>query len=57
MTMLYNDQIDFNTWFYRKDPTHVFIYRKETFEYIAQKHKLEIVSLTNRFIALRKASN
>ncbi|MBA6156525.1 class I SAM-dependent methyltransferase [Tenacibaculum sp. S7007] len=55
MTMLYNEQIDFNSWFYRKDPTHVFIYRKETFEYIAQKHKLEIVSLTNRFIALRKS--
>lgn len=57
MTMLYNEQIDFNSWFYRKDPTHVFIYRKETIQYIALKHKLEIVNLTNRFIVLKKANN
>ncbi len=56
MTMLYNDYIDFNSWFYRKDPTHVFIYRKETIEYIAHRNKLEIIVLTNRFIALRKTS-
>jgi len=54
MTMLYNDQIDFNIWHYRKDPTHVFIYRKETIEYIAAEKKLEIVILKDRFIALRK---
>ncbi len=54
MTMLYNDQIDFKTWHYRKDPTHVFIYRKETVEYIANEKKLEIVILTDRFIVLKK---
>ena len=54
MTMLYNDQIDFNTWHYRNDATHVFIYRKETIEYIANEKGLEIVILTDRFIALRK---
>lgn len=54
MTMLYNDQIDFNMWNYRRDPTHVFIYRKETIEYIAIENKLEIDILTDRFIALRK---
>jgi hypothetical protein len=53
MTMLYNDQVDFNTWNYRNDSTHVFIYRKETIEYIANEKKLEIVILTDRFIALR----
>jgi len=53
MTMLYNDQIDFNKWYYRKDPTHVFIYRKETIEYIANEKKLEIDILTDRFIGLR----
>lgn len=54
MTLLYNDQIDFNTWKYSKDPTHVFIFRKETIAYIAKKQQLEIVMLTDRFIALRK---
>ncbi|MDT7832846.1 class I SAM-dependent methyltransferase [Flavobacteriaceae bacterium S356] len=56
MTLLYNDQMDFSKWFYRKDPTHVFIYTKETIEYIARQHKLDIDVLTDRFIALRKLS-
>ncbi|MDC1162201.1 class I SAM-dependent methyltransferase [Tenacibaculum sp.] len=54
MTMLYDDNFDFNMWYYRKDPTHVFIYRKETIEYIANKNKLELVVLSDRFIALKK---
>ena len=54
MTMLYSDQINFNTWYYRNDPTHVFIYRKETMEYIANEKNLEIDILTDRFIVLRK---
>lgn len=54
MTMLYNDSIDFNSWFYRNDPTHVFIYRKETIEYIAKVNKLQIDELTDRFIAFKK---
>ena len=54
MTMLYNDQIDFKGWNYRNDATHVFIYRKETIEYISKELKLEIDILTDRFIVLRK---
>ncbi len=53
MTMLYNDHIEFNSWHYRNDDTHVFIYRKETIEYIAKEKKLEIDILTDRFIVLR----
>jgi SAM-dependent methyltransferase len=55
MTMLYADQIDFKTWNYRRDATHVFIYRKETIEYIANEKSLEIDTLTDRFIALKKS--
>lgn len=54
MTMLYNDQIDFKGWNYRNDDTHVFIYRKETIEYIANENNLEIDILTDRFVVLRK---
>ncbi|KAA3601488.1 MAG: class I SAM-dependent methyltransferase [Calditrichaeota bacterium] len=54
MTMLFNDQIDFKRWNYREDPTHVFIYRKETIEFIANGNNLQIVKLTDRFIALQK---
>ena len=54
MTMLYSEPIDFKLWNYRHDDTHVFIYRKETIEYIASQKKLEIDILTDRFIVLRK---
>lgn len=54
MTFLYHDQIAFDNWVYRNDPTHVFIYTKETIEYIAKEKNLEILVLTDRFIALRK---
>jgi len=54
MTLLYNDTIDFKTWYYKNDPTHVFIYRPETITYIAKKKKLQILKLTDRFIVLRK---
>jgi len=54
MTLVYHDQIDFKKWYYRNDPTHVFIYRKETIEYIAKEKQLEIDVLTDRLIVLRK---
>ena len=54
MTMLYNDNIDFKGWNYRHDDTHIFIYRKETIEYIAEAWNLEIDVLTDRLIVLRK---
>ena len=53
MTLLYNENIDFKSWFYKNDPTHVFIYRKETIEFIARTYNLKIEILTDRFIALK----
>lgn len=37
MTSIYNDQINFHTWFYKNDITHVFIYQKETLEWIQKE--------------------
>ncbi|MEX2349246.1 MAG: methyltransferase domain-containing protein [Flavobacteriaceae bacterium] len=54
MTLLYNDGIDFKTWSYRKDETHVFIYRKETLEYIARLFDYKLTELTNRFFVFEK---
>lgn len=42
MTSLYNPEIDFKTWYYKDDPTHVFIYQKETFDYIKKHFGFEI---------------
>ena len=57
MTLLYDGAVDFKNWHYRKDPTHIFIYRKETIAYIAKAYKLDVVILTDRFIVFKKTDN
>ncbi len=37
MTSIYNKEINFNNWYYKNDPTHVFFYRKETMHYICKQ--------------------
>jgi citrate lyase synthetase len=53
-THLYNNQIDFKNWYYRKDQTHVFIYTFKTFEYIAEHFGFDIVKLEEKLVVLRK---
>ncbi len=36
MTEIYHDEIDFEAWYYHRDPTHVCFYRMETFEWIVR---------------------
>ncbi len=54
MTLLYKNTIDFKTWYYKNDPTHIFMYRSETIEYIAKEKRLDILELTDRCIVLKK---
>ncbi len=54
MTHQYDGVIAFPKWYYRKDPTHVFIYTLKTFEYIAKKFQLKIEFQNNRFVVLKK---
>ena len=54
MTELYNDSIEFSTWYYKNDPTHVFLYRKETLDWIKFKFCFAKVSIENRLIILFK---
>ncbi|WP_461754367.1 class I SAM-dependent methyltransferase [Myroides sp. LJL115] len=53
-THLYSGELDFDSWYYIKDLTHVFIYTKRTIAYIAQKYNLDILLLQERLIVLRK---
>lgn len=53
MTLLYSDEINFETWHYRLDLTHVFIYRKETMEFIAEKFNLELEFISERLIVFK----
>ncbi len=50
MTHLYNPEIDFPSWYYIKDHTHVFLYQKETMEWIANKFGFTSVEIENRLI-------
>jgi SAM-dependent methyltransferase len=57
MTLLYKDSIDFGKWFYRRDPTHVIIYRAETIKYIAATFPLSIEKMTDRLMVWKKGAN
>jgi len=57
MTLLYSDKINFESWHYRLDITHVFIFRKETMVFIAKRFKLEIELITERLIVFKSTTN
>ena len=52
MTHLYSDQILFKNWYYRKDPTHVFIYTGPTFNYIRKEFGFKNLEIQERLIIL-----
>ncbi len=54
MTHVFDESKNFDTWYYRKDPTHVFIYTAQTFNYIRDAFNLDLVLQTERLIVLRK---
>lgn len=37
MTNFRKDTVDFSTWYYRRDPTHVVFYRERTMHYLARR--------------------
>lgn len=54
MTHLYDKKTDFKNWYYRKDPTHVFIYTIKTIAFIVNVYNLKILKLTDRLVILNK---
>ncbi|MCD6432929.1 MAG: methyltransferase domain-containing protein [Sulfurimonas sp.] len=50
MTEVYDDSIDFASWYYKNDPTHVFFYHKDTFEWIKNEFGFLDVSVEGRLI-------
>jgi hypothetical protein len=53
MTEVYNEGIDFASWYYKKDPTHVFFYTQETFEWIKNEFGFESFSINRRLITFK----
>ena len=52
MTGIYNSTIDFSKWWYKNDPTHVFIFQKKTFEYIKKEFDFKDLKIEKNFIKL-----
>ncbi|MDA3868151.1 MAG: methyltransferase domain-containing protein [Salinivirgaceae bacterium] len=54
MTSVYYDHIDFGSWYYKNDPTHVFFYRPQTLRYISEKFAFADVSFRNNLVVFSK---
>jgi SAM-dependent methyltransferase len=52
MTNIYNETIDFLNWHYKDDPTHVFFYHRQAFEYIVKKYGFNDLRIENRLVRL-----
>ncbi|MDH7447027.1 class I SAM-dependent methyltransferase [Aquimarina sp. 2201CG14-23] len=53
-TNLYEDSIDFNSWWYKNDSTHVFFYTKETLHWIKKQYQFSDVIITKELIVFKK---
>ncbi len=53
-TNLYDNTIDFDTWWYKNDTTHVFFYTKDTLHWIATKYGYATPRITKDFILFIK---
>lgn len=53
-TDLYTEDIDFKKWYYKNDPTHVFIYHKNSVEQLAVSLGYELNFLDERTIVFKR---
>jgi len=49
-TNIYKDNINFNDWYYKNDPTHVFFYTEKSILWIKNHFYFKNVSIENRLI-------
>ncbi|MEF8874775.1 MAG: class I SAM-dependent methyltransferase [Candidatus Thermoplasmatota archaeon] len=52
MTYIYKEEIDFDSWGYKNDATHAFLYQKETFEWIEENFHFSSLKIDGRLIEL-----
>lgn len=50
MTKLYHEGIDFDQWYYKRDPTHVFFYHERALEYIKQQYNFSKMTILENMI-------
>lgn len=54
MTHLYQPNIDFGTWYYKNDPTHVFFYTAKTMEFIKEEIGFQSMKIEDRLVTFKK---
>ncbi|MFO7765551.1 MAG: class I SAM-dependent methyltransferase [Pelovirga sp.] len=55
MTELWHEQIDFRTWYYKSDPTHVSFYHLNSFNYICRQYDFKVLATYDtRVVLLQK---
>lgn len=52
MTDRFKPERDFANWFYKTDPTHVFLYHEKAFEWIQKEFGFKTISIYKRLIVL-----
>ncbi|MDW7740233.1 MAG: class I SAM-dependent methyltransferase [Bacillota bacterium] len=52
MTELYDDEFEFEKWYYKNDPTHVFFYHREAFQWIKKRFGFSELTMKKRLITL-----
>ncbi len=53
-TNLYNQTIDFGSWWYKNDPTHVFFYTNDSLHWIKNRFKFKTLEIKENLIIFRK---
>lgn len=53
-TEVYKNEIDFKSWYYKDDPTHVFFYHEKAFEWIVENIGFKNYTIKGRVIILEK---
>lgn len=54
MTWIYEDTIDFSSWQYKNDETHVIFYSKKTLEYLKSKFAFQSLIIKDRLVIFKK---
>ena len=53
MTHLFSEEIPFASWYYQRDPTHVFLYSKESLDLIRQAYHFSTLEIDDRVVIWR----
>lgn len=53
-TVLYYNTMDFGKWYYKNDPTHVFLYSEESLMWIKKHFNFKKLEITSKLIVFEK---